>query len=128
MAYLMSVLPFSNLDNDEFNLMTYELNHGRIIYDPTALSMLHFNPFILDQNRNQNFVFSYDIDPDDNMLGKPSRCLYYTNDEFNDLTKKQPTIAQSLSVLHLNIRSLTHNFSQLTDLLNASGIKFSGIG
>ena len=31
-------------------------------------------------------------------------------------------------MLHLNIRSLTHNFSPLTDLLNASGIRFSVIG
>ena len=65
------------------------------------ISALHFNPLILDRNRNQKFIFSY-IDPDDNMHGKPSRCLYYTNDQFDDLINKQISIVESLLVLHIN--------------------------
>jgi hypothetical protein len=40
----LSNLPFYHLDNASFNLMLYELSHGRINYDNDRLETLIFNP------------------------------------------------------------------------------------
>ena len=49
----MSELPFVHLDEDSFQTLTYELEHGLINYNFENLVNLSFNPFV-----NQNFALT----------------------------------------------------------------------
>ena len=44
-------------------------------------------------------------------------CNYYVEDKFNDLSVVSHADKYPLSVLHLNTRSLNHNFSKVNYLL-----------
>lgn len=59
-----------------------------------------------------------------------SNCDYFTEAQFNEKVKSEShgASAPQFSILHLNIRSLEYNLSNLTDLLNNVDIKFSVIG
>ena len=41
---LSGVLPFSHLEDDEFNMVIYELANGPLKFDETRLFNLKFNP------------------------------------------------------------------------------------
>ena len=113
-------LPFSHLDNDEFNLAIFEFNQGRINFDIDRLESLHFNPLSNDNLTLQSF----DIDPDQQFYTNSS-SHFYVSDQFNELSNK---FSSSFSLLHLNARSLNHNLSRLTDFLNSIDLTFSVIG
>ena len=69
------------------------------------------------------------IDPDDNFQQLNSSCEYYIEDQFKEMLRKKSRTANSkLSVLHLNIRSINKNFSELTDLLQTVDYQFHVIG
>jgi len=106
-------LPFTHLDDEEFNLIIYELTNGRINFDQDRLQSLSFNP-LLFQSKNK-FRFNSDLDPDQNffdqLYGK-QECKYYVEEEFNNMVRKQcKLLTPSFSALHLNIRSIQKNIS-----------------
>ena len=43
---LSGVLPFSHLEDDEFNMVIYELANGPVKFDETRLFSLKFNPSV----------------------------------------------------------------------------------
>ena len=45
-------LPFSHLNDDEFNLVLYEFANGSVRFDEDRLSSLIFNPLLFDYNNN----------------------------------------------------------------------------
>ena len=55
-------------------------------------------------------------------------CDYYIEDTFNDRSETLPINRWSLSILHLNIRSIPRNLSYLQTYLNNLDIQFSVIG
>ena len=54
-------------------------------------------------------------------------CEYYIEDTFNDLVSES-SVEKHLSLLHLNTRSLNHNFDKVTNLLSTLKLGFSIIG
>ena len=93
------------------------------------------NEFYFDLLMNNQYDpgFSHelnDIDPDENVLSLfPIRnSNYYNEDEFNTLVRNQYSVSHDLSLFHLNVRSLPHNFDQLSQYLNTLNLNFSIVG
>lgn len=49
---VMLDLPFSHLNDEEFNLVLYEFANGSVSFDEDRLSSLVFNPLLFDYNNN----------------------------------------------------------------------------
>ena len=123
-----SVLLFNHLDDDSFNLAIYELSFGPVIFDEDRLLSLKFNP-LLPGNNAHSLALSSDLDPDSNFYSNASNCDYYVEHKLNEILAKEiPNNPESLSFFQLNIRSLTRNFENLTNLLANINKKFSFIG
>ena len=60
---LCTVLPFSHLDDESFQLTLYELEDGLIRQSPDRLAALSFNP--LQLNSKHHLTLTNNIDPDD---------------------------------------------------------------
>ena len=79
---------------------------------------MSFNP--LQLNTKNHLTLNQDIDPDNNAFQHLNKfpCDYYIEDQFNKMfTEESRTTKTKFSFLHLNIRSIYQNLSQLTDLL-----------
>ena len=81
MAFSPDVFPFSGLDDQEFNLLIFEMQNGSINYDADRLDCLHFNPFLQEDNY---LTLSSDLDPDLNMFNHTNDCNYYVEEQLND--------------------------------------------
>ena len=81
MAFSPDVFPFSELDDQEFNLLIFEMQNGSIKYNADRLDCLHFNPFLQGDNY---LTLSSDLDPDLNMFNHTNDCNYYVEEQFND--------------------------------------------
>ena len=105
----------------------FELEHGQIRFSQDRLAALSFNP--LQFKSKNHLTLNRGIDPDDNFQQLNSSCEYYIEDQFKEMLRKKSRTANSkLSVLHLNIRSINKNFSELTDLLQTVDYQFHVIG
>ena len=105
----------------------FELEHGQIRFSQDRLAALSFNP--LQFKSKNHLTLNRGIDPDDNFQQLNSSCEYYIEDQFKEMLRKKSRTANSkLSVLHLNIRSINKNFSELTDLLQTVDYQFHEIG
>ena len=89
---------------------------------------MKFKP-LLPGNNAHSLALSSDLDPDSNFYSNASNCDYYVEHKLNEILAKEiPNNPESFSFFHLNIRSLTHNFGNLTNLLANINKKFSFIG
>ncbi|XP_028407966.1 uncharacterized protein LOC114530582 [Dendronephthya gigantea] len=122
-------LPFSHLDDDEFNMVLYEFENGSVRFDEDRLSSLVFNPLLFDHNNN--LAIWGDLDADTNFYSKVSHsCDYYTEHKLSDLLSTKVEIPNNncFSILHLNIRSLPRNLENLSNSLAIIKHNFSIIG
>lgn len=114
-------MPFCHLNDDDFNLAIFEMNHGVVNFDTNRLESQHFNPIRNAQLTPQ----TTDLDPDQQFLNLPD-SKYFISEEFNQLYLKTNV---DLSLLHLNARSINQNFDdKVTDFLNTIESNFSIIG
>ena len=87
---------------------------------------LKFNPLI---PRNRNLALSSDLDPDSKLNFDMFRCDYFTESQFNELFHKtRSSISNCVSLLHLNIRSLSRNYDNFASFLANIEGKFSTMG
>ena len=108
--------------------MIYELQNGPVSYDENRLSNLIFNPLNTSFNETiDQFTIGSGLDPDFNYYSGAHNCDYYTEDGFSAKLRSQG-ISNSLSFLHLNIRSLQRNFDNFSNLLLKININFTFIG
>ena len=105
-------LPFNALDDYNFNLAIYELQHGPVRYDPERLSSLNYDPLI--SSHNLSLTRSDDTDPDVNFCTDDVHCDYYIEDKFNEMLRNDNLCDEDFSLLHLNIRSLQRNLNSLS--------------
>ena len=119
-------LPFSSLDNDSFELEMYQLSHGRVNFEADRLLNLKLNP--LHCNQQYTSTLTSNLDPDSNFLNDLN-CDFYTESSVNSMLRRnnQSQSDPCLSFMHLNIRSLGRNLSQLQNLLATINNKFSVI-
>ena len=96
----MSELPFAHLDEDSFQTLMYELEHGLINYNFENLVNLSFNPFA--NTVNHNFALTSGLDPDTNLYSaNTDRSYYYVENEFNRFLEKEKYDNFVFSILHL---------------------------
>lgn len=119
-------LPFNQLDDVEFSLALFELANGAVHFTEDRLLSLKFNPLLSRPHRP--IALSADLDPDLNFISDSKESDYYTEDQFNDQLQKSKFNSHCLSFLHLNIRSLSRNIDNLTNMMAKINIKFSVIG
>ena len=92
-----------SLDDNAFEYVLYEFQHGTISYDADHLETLFFNP-ILDQHSTLSDPNS-DLDPDlnsQNYASSASYCNYETAEDLNGVIGGNNLI--SFSLFHLNAR------------------------
>ena len=95
-----------NNSSDEINL-------------PNEFSLSDFDP--ISHTDYRIFDFEERIDADNNFFNQfQVNCQHYTDDKFKDI--KLPN--KGLSIIHFNVRSLSANFSSLSDYLNTLGFHF----
>ena len=114
--YCKSQFLFHDLDDNAFNIVLYEFQHGTISYDTDQLQILFFNP-ILDQHSSLSDPNS-DLNPDLNNQNYASSASYYnyeTAEDLNGVIGGNNLI--SFSLFHLNARSLVNNQDALAHLL-----------
>ena len=125
MAISPDIFPFFGLDNQEFDLLLFELQNGLIYYDADKLNCLHFNPFL---QGNDFLTLSSDLDPDSNMFSYSIDYNYYVEDQFNNFVNSKINSKSSFSVMHVNSCSLMCNLHKLTNLLLSLEFQFSVLG
>jgi hypothetical protein len=90
---------------------------------------LKFNP-LLPGCHKTGLALSTDLDPDYNFYPEEFSCDYFTEVTF--CTKLKNTVpcptCNLFSLIHFNMRSLSHNYANLTSLLASVNTKFSVIG
>ena len=118
----MERLLYPNQPWCSFAHVIYEFMHGRVIYDPERLGSLSFNPITADNIAGP----SLDLDPNQYFLSV-SDSKYNTQDEFNSINYS-PGLRFSHLCISLNVRSIRHNLSELTDFLTTSDNGFPIIG
>ena len=123
---LSDLLPFNHLDDSSFFLVLYELQNGPVHFCPNRFSSLHYNPIFY--NSNIPLTQSDSLDPDNNFNIGKTPCDYFIENQFYEMLRNENYSAANFSLLHLNIRSLSHNLNSLTDLLSSLDIKFPFIG
>ena len=74
--------------------------------------------------------FLDELDPDTNVTNVlyNNECKYYNEDSFNELLRSEPNIIDSLSLLHVNIRSVPKNLSELQNYMECLNTNFSIVG
>ena len=125
-SYLNGILPFCQLDDDEFSLAVFELINGTVHFTEDRLFSLKFNPLLSEKHRS--LALSSDLDPDLNFFYDSNESDYYTEDQFNNQFFKKMPNTQCLSFLHLNIRNLSRNIDSLTNMMAEINAKFSVVG
>ena len=110
---------FVHLDDQEFELVIFKLNQGLIDFDTDCLETLYFNPL----NSKNSTAQTFDIDPDQQLFTRV-QSNYYVPDQFNEISMQYNP---SLSLLHINARSLIQNQPKLVELLNTIDLSISVI-
>ena len=91
------------------------------------MGMETMNP--LDDSDSRHLLRNSDIDPDSNILFDTSNllsnCIYLTTNEFNKISI---TSNDTFSLFHLNIRSFSKHFENLSEFLSTLNMSFSCIG
>lgn len=127
---VMLDLPFSHLNDEEFNLVLYEFANGSVSFDEDRLSSLVFNPLLFDYNNN--LTMWADLDADTNYYSQASlSCDYFTEQSLNDLLATSVSqIYNHFSIFHLNIslKSISPNLDNLQNLLSTIKHRFSVVG
>ena len=82
-----------------------------------------FNPFHSDE-----FILNDERDPDTNFFDEVNTpnfdCLYFNTDQIKTFLSETEQY-DNISALHVNIRSIKHNFDKLTELLDESKSSFN---
>ena len=108
--------------------MIFELQHGPISYDENRLSNLIYNLLTFSPSSETNFHITSLLDPDTNFYSDVDNCDYYTEHKFNEKLHSHEGNSNYLSLFHLNIRSLTRNFDDLSNFLRNIDNNFTFVG
>ena len=103
------LFPFHELNNDEFLLHVNTL--GNMYVNNLPHKYMSSNIYEGGESRTDNFEFN--IDPDCNLFNHISKtCKYYSEDNFQTDVNNN-----GFSIIHLNARSISKNFSQINQFL-----------
>ena len=92
---------------------------------------MKINPFEMNEHEGTNFYHEHlqsDVDEGYPEIIQLDDCKYIFADEFKDRNNHLKTKNESFSLLHVNARSLSHNFDELCSLLSSLDHQFTCIG
>ena len=117
-------LPLYNLNDSEFQLALSEFTNN-FHYDLHLLNELSCNPFSL----NNMVTDSGDLDPDHHFYNSNTNqaCYYLLVDDFS-LKYHEYKDNNHFSLIHINARSLSKNFEEISNYLSLLNHEFSVIG
>ena len=128
---LNDLLPFSQLNNDEFR--NYTMKHSNALNESDLMNLrnLIFNPFALSKGRGKShFMLNSDLDPDHNyyntIINYIDTCDYHDEDSFKRMAKDSANT--EFSILHLNIRSILSKYDDFKTYIRSLEHEFSIIG
>ena len=123
---IANIFPFNHLDYTDFYFALYDFNS--CCFDSELLKHKCFNPF-LDDPDSRNLLLNSDIDPNPNVFAKNSHllsnCIYLTSNEFNKIPISS---SNTFSIFHMNVRSLSKHFDDLSEYVSTLNMSFSIIG
>ena len=118
----ISVFPFNHYDDDNDFLTEIDSFFGKLHIDDTE-----FNPFEID---DETVLFPlFNADPDFNFYNNAAQAAtsdYYVEDSFN--AEFDGVSGQSLSVIHLNVRSVPRNLDKFVHYISNLKVNFTVIG
>lgn len=126
------IFPLNRLDDDSFKETLMKSFHCSPILSLQQLSQLQFNVFEL--NNDQSIFPLSNVDPDIQYFNNAvcfdnlSKCNYYLEDEFNKTTLDMNINNNCLSLIHLNIRSISANLYSFKNYLSLLDFQFKIIG
>ena len=129
---LSTALPFNHIEeNSEFLNAVYSVALEHYCVPVNRFSNLVFNPF--ETNDDDCALPFGDIDPDIMYFNEISYKInmnsnYYLENSFNDYLKKNDINEESLSMLHLNIRSIPKNLSTFVSYISNINLHFTVLG
>ena len=121
---LSTIFPFNNIVIDkEFIAAVYSidktatLNDSDIIFHPFEINDTdHISPFC-EIDHDLHFYNSIDF--------HLSKCNYYEESSFAQIAPNMANLSQSLSLCHLNIRSIKKKISNFVTYMDCLGFRFS---
>ena len=123
-------LPFSHISEDDFFSIINEMSMSNFQIQSDENECV-FNVFDLEDNDSENPLSPFD--PDNNFFCTLNNfdslnSKYYNDVEFNLMWDKLNCVPQTMSLLHLNLRSAPKNLSNLENYLSLLSPKFQLIG
>ena len=127
-----SVFPFNHIvDNDVYYSSLLELTSDCRLFGPDYAQTKIFDPF--DLNDEKDYIPCADINPDSYYYNDLSFSIqqnsnYYHEDSFNQAFQRVFDDNDTLSLMHLNIRSIPSNLTKLVQYLSNLNVNFDIIG
>ena len=124
---LSTIFPFNNIVIDkEFIAAVNSIDKTATLNDSDII----FHPFEI--NDTDHISPLCEIDPDLHFYNSIdfhlSKCNYYEESSFAQIAPNMANLSQSLSLCHLNIRSIKKNLSNFVTYMDCLGFRFSIIG
>ena len=127
-----SIFPFNHIiDNDVYYSSLLELTSDCRLFGPDYAQTKIFHPF--DLNDEKDYIPCTDINPDSYYYNDLSFSIqqnsnYYHEDSFNQSFQRVFNDNDTLSLMHLNIRSIPSNLTKLVQYLSNLNVNFDIIG
>ena len=127
-----SIFPFNHIvDNDVYYSSLLELTSDCRLFGPDYAQFKIFDPF--DLNDKKDYIPCTDINPDSYYYNDLSFSIqqnsnYYHEDSFNQSFQRVFHDNDTLSLMHLNIRSIPSNLTKLVQYLSNLNVNFDTIG
>ena len=123
---LAQSLPFTELEDEEFEIFTADSNQQITEEDLNRLQNMTFNPFSNSVSTDISSERDFDLyqNINDNMM----QCDYYVEDKFKQEISKRFSDKPHFSLFHLNARSVINKIDDLQQYLTDIAHKFSVIG
>ena len=127
-----SIFPFNHIvDNDVYYSSLLELTSDCRLFGPDYAQTKIFDPF--DLNDEKDYIPCTDINPDsyyynDLSLSIQQNSNYYHENSFNQSFQRVFYDNDTLSLMHLNIRSIPSNLTKLIQYLSNLNVNFDIIG
>ena len=124
--------PFNHIvDNDVYYSSLLELTSDCRLFGPDYAQTKIFDPF--DLNDEKDYIPCTDINPDSYYYNDLSFSIqqnsnYYHEDSFNQSFQRVFNDNDTLSLMHLNIRSIPSNLTKLVQYLSNLNVNFDIIG
>ena len=128
--YVMIIFfTLNHLDDDDFQMAAYEKSQNTNISVNLDNESRLVHPFEINEDENDILDYHGDLDPDKCSFNQYSHrlvksCNRFVDETFNKYLLKHNVSKNLFSVIHLNIRSLSANFTSFLSHMGNSPANF----